>query len=116
MNEAEHKAIAIFHELVGQRAQQLSVAIPDAQRVAKAALANDFHDATSSDIAFHMTDWNSDAAFVVALLLFPERFTAEEIRDGIGGFLAHAPNHLAAAAKLYGYPIQDTFDVGALDG
>jgi len=63
-----------------------------------------------------MTDWNSDAAFITAFLLFPERFTAEEIRRGILDFLIHAPNHLAAAAKQHDYPIQDTFEVGALDG
>ncbi|RBP43943.1 hypothetical protein DES53_105342 [Roseimicrobium gellanilyticum] len=110
------KAIAIFRELVGNRAEQFSVPIPDAQQAAQAALAGDFNDKTALDIAFHMTDWNSDAAFVTALLLYPERFTPEEIREGIGDFLVHAPNHLAAAARQYGYPVQDTFGVGALDG
>jgi hypothetical protein len=39
--------------------------------------------------------------FIAALLLFPERFTAEEIRSGILDFLIHAPDHLTAAAKLH---------------
>ncbi|QIF00184.1 hypothetical protein [Roseimicrobium sp. ORNL1] len=112
----QDKAIAIFRELVGDRADQFAVPIPDAQQAAQSALTGDFNDKTAFDIAFHMTDWNSDAAFVAALLLFPERFTPEEIREGIEEFLVHAPNHLAAAAKLQGYPIQDTFGVGALDG
>ncbi len=67
------------------------------------------------DIGFHMADWNSDAAFVVALLLFPERFSPAEINEGILGFLTHAPNHIAAAAKLLGHPVKDIFGVGALD-
>lgn len=113
---AHDKAIAIFRELVGDRAEQLSIPIPDAQQAAQAALVGDFDDKTAFDIAFHMTDWNSDAAFITALLLFPKRFTPEEIREGIGDFLVHAPSHLAAAAKQYGYPIQDTFGVSALDG
>jgi hypothetical protein len=49
------------------------------------------------------------------LILFPERFTEEQIRDGIEAFIIHAPNHIAAAAKLRGLPIQDIFTVGALD-
>ena len=45
------------------------------------ALAEDFGDEVGADIGFHLADWNSDAAFIVAVHLFPERFTAEEIRD-----------------------------------
>ena len=120
MNEATQsprdKAIAIFRELVGDRANQLSDAVSEAQRIARTALAEDFDAQTAEDIAFHMTDWNSDAAFITAFLLFPDRFTAEEIRQGILDFLIHAPNHLAAAAKQHDCPIQDTFEVGALNG
>lgn len=75
---ARDRAIAFFRELVGDRAEQLSVPIPDAQQAARAALAGDLNDKTAFDIAFHMTDWMSDAAFVAALLLFPERFTGNE--------------------------------------
>ena len=120
MNEAvsspRDKAVAIFHEFVAGRAHHLSDNVCEAQSVARTALAEEFDDKTAEDIAFHMTDWNSDAAFITAFLLFPERFTAEEIRQGILDFLIHAPNHLAAAAKLHDCPIQDTFEVGALDG
>lgn len=48
----------------------------------------------------HMTDWNGDAAFIVALLLRPDQFTDQDIRDGIGLFLAHAPNHIREACRL----------------
>jgi hypothetical protein len=31
-------------------------------------------------IGFHVVDWQSEAASIVALVLYPERFTNEEIR------------------------------------
>ncbi len=46
-------------------------------------------------------------------LLFPERFAADELREGVRSFLIHAPNHVAAAAKLDGRPIEDVFGVDA---
>ncbi|RYZ65821.1 MAG: hypothetical protein EOP09_13670 [Proteobacteria bacterium] len=116
MTPANEKAIAIFREIVGERSEQLIVAAPAAKAAAREALCGEFDRRTASDIGFHMMDWNHDAAFITAFLLYPERFTGEEIREGIENFLIHAPNHLAAAAKLFGYPIQDTFEVGALDG
>lgn len=109
------KAIAIFHEIVGDRADQFN-ACPEIKRKAEEALRESFDEETAKDIVFHMTDWSSDAAFVAALLLFPERFTTDEVRHGIMDFIVHAPNHLAAAAKLHDFPIQDVFEVGALDG
>lgn len=64
------------------------------------------------DIAFNLSDWKSDAAFLVAVHLFPERFSAEEIREGVERVLIHAPNHLAAAAALAGYPVKDVYGIG----
>jgi hypothetical protein len=68
------------------------------------------------DLAFHLSDWQGDAAFIIALSLAPERFTKQEIADGIMGFLCHAPNHVAAAAKISGLPVTDIFKLGVLDG
>jgi hypothetical protein len=68
------------------------------------------------DIGFHLSDWHADAAFLVALHLFPERFTASEIEDGVFAFLHHAPNHVAAAAALFGHPVEDIFEVAARSG
>jgi hypothetical protein len=67
------------------------------------------------DLAFHLSDWREDGVFLVALALAPERFTPEEVEYGIRAFLIHAPNHIAAAAKLAGWPVADIFEVGALD-
>jgi hypothetical protein len=64
------------------------------------------------DLAFHLSDWSSNAAFIVAVHLWPERFTAEEIREGVEAMIIHAPNHLAAAGSLGGYPVKDIFELG----
>ncbi len=67
------------------------------------------------DIAFHLTDWWGELVFLVALHLCPERFTQEEIVEGVSLLLAHVPNHLAAGAKLFDLPVQDIFGVGPLE-
>jgi hypothetical protein len=66
----------------------------------------------AADIAFHLSDWAEDAAFLIALHLFPERFTVKEIHEGVVALLIHAPNHIAAAAHLAGWPLRDVFGVG----
>jgi hypothetical protein len=96
------KVDAIFRELAGDRAHRLdgsAIAFPVRSAIA-AAVASEFGSATAEKVALHMSDWNSDAAFIVALHLFPERFTSEEIEAGIGLFLIHAPNHIREACRL----------------
>lgn len=111
------KVQAIFEELVGARASVLheSTSTTKARdRLAKALRKEcDFEKATADELAFHMLDWNSDAAFVVAMLLFPERFKDAELTDGTFGLLVHAPNHLLAAARLADIEAEDVFrDIG----
>ena len=76
--------------------------------VLASALAEQYGE-KARDIAFHMCDWNSDAAFVVAAHLFPERFTPEELAAGVGLFLVHAPNHIRAACGLTGTYVWENF-------
>lgn len=104
------KVKALFAELVGDRAKRLdgSVIAEPAMSVMENALTEQYGN-KAHDVAFHMADWNSDAAFVVAVHLFPERFTLEEIAAGIGLFLAHAPNHIRAACGLTGYYVWENF-------
>lgn len=115
MKSMQRKVDQIFEELVGERAKQFNVAIPIAQNVIKRALLKDYDKQTAFDIAFHMTDWNGDAAIICAFLLFPERFTPAEIRHGISCIVVHAPNHLAAAAKHADVPVHDVWEIGALE-
>ena len=112
-SDSDAKVAAIFRELVGERVSRLSGSHynQDTAAAITGALASSQDDRTARDIAFNLTDWASDAAFIVAIQLFPERFTAAEIADGIERFLIHAPNHVAAAAVLSGHPAEDIFGV-----
>src|SRR5438067_11316542 len=110
------KVEAIFTELAGERTARLGEPGAQATRDTLAsALSADYAPDTARDIAFHLVDWHTDAAFMMAVHLFPERFTPEELVAGADMLLIHAPNHLAAAAKLAGHPIQDVFEIGVLD-
>lgn len=112
------KVGAIFRELAGKRASALDGTILRAAVTSAITAALSSEDATEQEIlhkdeiAFHLTDWNSDAAFLVALHLFPERFTPEEISAGVGLFLVHVPAHVIAAARLSGNSTDDIFATG----
>lgn len=105
------KVAAIFGEFVGERADRLdgSVVAQDAMDAIAAAMATDHGADKAAKIALHMADWNWDAAFIVALHLFPERFSAAEIDAGIGLFLCHAPNHIREACRLTGQYVWQNF-------
>lgn len=105
------KVLAIFAELAGERAKRLdgSVLAQPAMDAIAAALAGDHGHWKAAKIALHMADWNWDAAFIVAVHLYPERFTAEEIDAGIGLFLCHAPNHIREACRLTGQYVWEVF-------
>jgi hypothetical protein len=109
---AREKVGEIFRELVPDRADRLAGDryLADVNSRITAAIARTD---TESDIlsaghlGFHLVDWQSEAAFLVALSLYPERFTDEEVREGVDAFLLHAPAHVQAAARLAGVPIPD---------
>jgi len=108
------KAKAILAEAYADRVEQLAPDKPAilAKHAIESALKDESGAERAVDIAFHMSGWNSDAAFIFALHLFPESFTSEEIEDGIRDFLIHVPNHIAEAAQLFGFPISDIFKEG----
>lgn len=109
----QKKVLAIFTELAGDRTRMLdggtfSAGITTAITAALSSPeASDDQVLRADEIAFHLTDWNSDAAFIVALHLFPERFTPDEIAAGVDMFLVHVPSHVFAAARLAGHPVED---------
>ena len=113
-DSVQEKVLSIFTELVGDRAERLRGDTPSfaALRAFESALAADYSPQVAADVAQHLVDWNWDAAFLVAVHLFPERFTQEELVAGASMLLHHAPNHLAAAATLTHNPIRDIFEVG----
>ena len=109
------KVEAIFTELVGDRAKMLDGSVFPAGITSTITEALSGKNATADQIlhadkiAFHLTDWNSDAAFIVAIHLFPERFTAPEIEAAVDMFLVHVPSHVIAAARLAGHSTDDIF-------
>lgn len=111
---AREKAWKVFAEAFGERASLFKGGVPArrANDILSAALAEDFDPLVADEIAFHMVDWETDAAFVVAFLLFPERFTKEELQAATDMFLVHVPAHVMAAARLAGHPPTDIFDEG----
>ncbi|HTH45949.1 MAG TPA: hypothetical protein VMB21_00425 [Candidatus Limnocylindria bacterium] len=115
-DELETKVRGMLAGLGAERAAQIGAHRPDIIRLIETSLRGVPEVMDAKDVAFHLSHWNADAAFLVALHLFPERFTPEEIRSGVIGFLIHAPNHVAAAAKLGGSPTEDIFEVDALSG
>lgn len=108
------KVITIFRELVGERAEKLHDFPADIQsRIAQALSEGKIPEgkeiSREEQIGFHLVDWHRDAAFIVALILFPEKFTDDEIQDGIIGLLYHMPAHIIEAARLGGYPTENIF-------
>ena len=68
------------------------------------------------DIAFHMTDWDHNLQDMVRLYEQQESLSDDEIIQVVIQFLAHVPEHVAAAKKLAGVgPITDIFEVGVLE-
>ena len=106
------KVDAIFRELAGDRASALLGDVPArrANDILGQALSSDHELLRADEMAFHLVDWNSDAAFLVAFLLYPERFTPEELCAGVDLLLIHVPAHVIAAARLGGYEVQDIFE------
>ena len=51
------------------------------------------------EIAFHLTDWIDDLVPFVNFLENPKTVDADRAMDIIVKFLAHAPDHLRAAAE-----------------
>ena len=73
------------------------------------ALTERYGAARAWDICFHLHDWIRDARFVVGLDHSPKRFSLKTIQIGVIQFLVHAPNHVAEAARLAGFPVKKIF-------
>lgn len=110
-DSVRQKVATIFTELAGSRELRVRGSLRGgaAHTAIALALSSDVKQEIADEIAFHMVDWIDDAAFLIALHLSPERFTADEIEAGIGLFLAHVPAHIIAAARRMGYSTEDFF-------
>jgi hypothetical protein len=110
-NSVRQKTWQIFSDAFGSRADVFKAGVPAraANNVLSDALASDFHPQVADEIAFHLVDWKTDAGFLIAFLLFPERLTKEELQAGADMLLMHAPAHVLAAARLAGHEPKDIF-------
>lgn len=119
MSDVSQKVQVIFREVVGDLAERLSGDrhLTDVKTRIASALSGEEpseEDILQNDrVAFHVIDWQAEAAFIVALALFPDRFSDEEIRDGVEDLLIHAPAHILEAARLVGRPTENIFLEGA---
>lgn len=105
---ARDKVKAIFKELAGSRSEQLDGRyLNDVRSRINCGACIPRRRQTffpnPEQISFHLIDWHTEAAFLVALALYPERFTDEEIQEGVEAFLIHAPLHVVEAAKSAGF-------------
>jgi hypothetical protein len=109
------KVQEIFRELAGDRAERLRADryLADVNSSITAALAAEHPEWSDDDlvekdgIGQNLIDWQSDAAFIVALSLYPERFTEEEIQEGVLDLLLHVPAHVLEAARLAGHRVAE---------
>ncbi|HKG12087.1 MAG TPA: hypothetical protein VKB12_02065 [Pyrinomonadaceae bacterium] len=81
-----------------------------------AVLSADLGGDRAREVGFHMADWSGDLEELHSAWNNLDGLDDEQLSKLIYKFLAHVPNHLAAAKKLIGYgPIEDTFEVGVLE-
>lgn len=100
-----------------QVAKQTRLAPPIRQRI-EAALRHEgfLSESEAKEAAFHLTDWIADLADINELFA-KRRWNAAQAQKTLMAFVAHAPDHLAAAHRiLYGDPLTDVFEIGAVKG
>jgi hypothetical protein len=86
------------------------------QRIADSFSANGLEQEVAQDLAFHITDWKEELHDLLRLYEEVDTLRESQIRKIVIRFLAHVPNHVAAAKKLAGLgPIEDVFKVGVFD-
>jgi hypothetical protein len=90
--------------------------ITSRRRIAVALEAGGMETDNAEQIAFHLADCEEDFKQIAELFQDNLSFNDQEIEKLVFRFLAHVPNHLAAAQKLSGFgPIEDIFGVGVLE-
>lgn len=112
------KVAQIFIEAFGERAALFKGGVPAraANDRLAVALGEELEPLVADEVAFHLVDWETDAAFLVAFMMFPERFTSAELQAAVDMFLVHVPAHVQAAARLAGYEVPSIFgEGGAVD-
>lgn len=76
-----------------------------ARNAIEAALAKRHGADEAGDIAYHLSAWFEEAAFLVALQLDPKRFSKEEVEASVPGMLTTVLDHVWEAARVAGGPL-----------
>ena len=110
LQTARHSARAKAAEVLGRTPTKLSERTllqrqRAARRVIKDALATSHGARDARDIAFHLSAWFAEAAFLVALHFDPNRFSKLEIEAGVSDLLASVLDHVWEAARVAGGPL-----------
>ena len=104
---AVDKTTQIFKEICPDQYQKLvDRSIPEWLRLhdrISGIISKRFEKEKADDFTRHVIGFPSDMAFMVALFLFPERFTDEEIAAGIRCFGIEASFHAVEIARMLEY-------------
>jgi hypothetical protein len=99
------KVHRLFRKAFGEHAERLLFF--DHQKhgslAVEAAFLRSLRKTRANELGFHSYDWREDAAFMVALNLFPEKFTPAEIREGIDACAIHASYHIHGMTQMLDY-------------
>jgi GH18 family chitinase len=99
-----------------KESQQVSSFKEIQDRVAAALVSSGLEEEKAREVAFHMADWSDDLEELRRAWHNLGDINDEQLSDIIYAFLAHVPDHLAAAYKLIGYgPLADVFNVGIFE-
>ena len=86
------------------------------KKIVEAFIESGLDPARAADLAFHMTDWFDDGRDLQNLYSNINEATHEDVCATLIKFLAHVPDHLAAAKKLVGLgSMTDVFSLGVLE-
>lgn len=84
--------------------------------IVAALLDNQLDPKVAEEIAFHLSDWTENLEEISDIYNHGESMATDDIKRIVITFLAHVPNHVAAAKKLIGLgPIKDVFGVGVAE-
>jgi len=106
MPVVSEKVHSIFRRIAGDRANVLRADHYPAQTnslitQALETAAPNFDIVELDAIGFHLVNCNTDAAFIVALLLYPEEFTTEDIREGVEDCMLDSAHHCTEALRIW---------------
>ena len=104
-DRALRKARAIFTKAFDARGSLLfkSSSTAAMMETIGTAFARRMNREKAADVGFHLGDWASDAALVLALHMFPKKFSPEEVRHVTDYLAAGLPYHCAGLAAHFGY-------------